>query len=47
MDKIINWSIFAHPINWLILFLMVFIFGIGLHFVLSHLTGGPPPQPQQ
>lgn len=34
--KIINWDIVSHPLNWVTLFLMVFFFGIVLHFVLDH-----------
>jgi len=35
--EIINWRIAGHPMNYLTLFLMVFIAGIGLHFILTHL----------
>jgi hypothetical protein len=34
--KIINWDIVSHPLNWVTLFLMVFFFGVILHFVLGH-----------
>lgn len=34
MDKIINTRILSHPLNWLTVFLMVFIGGIAIHYVL-------------
>lgn len=37
--EIINWRIVAHPMNWVVLFLMVFIAMIFLHFVLGAVTG--------
>jgi hypothetical protein len=33
--EVINWRIVSHPLNWLTLFLMVFIAGIAIHFVLT------------
>jgi hypothetical protein len=38
MESPINWRIVGHPLNWVTLFLMVFIAAIGAHFVLSHYT---------
>jgi len=38
--EIVNLAILKHPMNWVILFLMVFLAGIGLHFVLLHFSGG-------
>lgn len=35
--EIINWKIASHPMNWLVLFLMVFIGGILAHLLLEHL----------
>lgn len=32
---VINWKLISHPLNWVILFLMVFIAGIGIHFILE------------
>jgi len=32
--KVINWEIASHPMNWITLFLMVFIASIAIHFVL-------------
>lgn len=36
--QIINAELISHPINWVTLFLMVFIAGIALHFLLTHIT---------
>jgi hypothetical protein len=35
--EIVNWKIVAHPMNWVTLFLMVFIFGIVAHLLLANL----------
>lgn len=35
MDKVINFDLIKHPMNWLIVVLMVLIAGIALHFVLD------------
>ena len=35
--EIINWRIVGHPLNWLTVFLMVFIAGIAIHFILQSL----------
>ena len=39
-----------HPLNWVTLFLMVFIAGIAIHFVLSHVqflaVSTPEPAPK-
>jgi hypothetical protein len=34
--EIINWGLIKHPINWVILFLMVFIAMTALHLGLRH-----------
>lgn len=34
--KILNWELISNPLNWVILFLMVFIAGIGIHFITNH-----------
>jgi hypothetical protein len=39
--EIVNWRIVSHPLNWVTLFLMVFIAGIAVHFVLT-LVGQTP-----
>lgn len=42
--QILNWKILSHPINWVVLFLMVFIGGIAVHFILRGLgSTGPAP----
>lgn len=38
---VINWNIISHPLNWVILFLMVFIAAIALHLVLNNLPTVP------
>lgn len=38
---VINWKLISHPLNWVILFLMVFIAGIGIHFILNALGAEP------
>jgi len=35
--EVINWKIVASPLNWAILFLMIFIAGIAIHLVLANL----------
>lgn len=42
--EIVNWKIVSHPMNWVILFLMVMIAGIGIHFIVRGLGAtGPAP----
>jgi hypothetical protein len=33
--QVINWRLISNPINWVTLFVMVFIAGIALHFALQ------------
>lgn len=40
--EIINWNIVSHPVNWVVLFLMVFIAAIALHFILSSFATPAP-----
>jgi hypothetical protein len=35
MDKVINWGLLSHPMNWLIVVLMLLIAGTAAHLVLS------------
>lgn len=42
--EVVNWRIVSHPLNWLTLFLMVFIGGIAIHFVLQHVGMLPASQ---
>lgn len=35
MDSIINWSLLKHPINWIMVLLMIIIAGAAFHFVLT------------
>lgn len=35
--EVVNWKIASHPMNWIVLFLMVFIAGILGHLLLTHL----------
>jgi hypothetical protein len=39
--EIINTSLISHPVNWVIIILMVMIFGIGLHLVLDFYNVNP------
>jgi hypothetical protein len=34
--EIINWKLISHPLNWVVLFLMIFIFLAGLNLVLRY-----------
>ena len=44
--EIINLRLMSHPLNWITLFLMVFIAGIAFHFILVGL-GMQPASSQQ
>ena len=33
--EILNWPLMTHPMNWVILFLMVLIASIALHLILN------------
>lgn len=33
--EVINWRIVKHPLNWITVFLMIFIAGIAIHFILQ------------
>lgn len=41
MPEIINFELAKHPMNWVIIILMVMIFGIGLHLVLDYYNINP------
>jgi hypothetical protein len=41
LDKVINTELLSHPLNWVIILLMVMIFGIGLHLVLDYYNISP------
>ena len=34
--EVINWRLVTHPLNWVTVFLMVFIAGIAAHFILTY-----------
>lgn len=40
--EFINWKLASHPLNWVIVFLMVFIFLLGVHLVVDF-TQRPKP----
>jgi len=42
MDKIINFELLKHPLNWIIVILMVFIAAIAFHFFLQYQVGTNP-----
>lgn len=33
--RILNWELLSHPMNWVVIFLMLFIGGIGITLVLN------------
>ena len=37
--EIINWKLASHPMNYIIIFLMFFLFALGAHFVRAFLNG--------
>lgn len=39
----INWGLIKHPMNWIVILLMVFIGGATIHYILQWQTGGNPP----
>lgn len=39
--EVINWRIVGHPLNWLTVFLMVFIAAIAVHLTLTLLGQAP------
>lgn len=41
--QIINWDLASHPMNWITLFLMIFISSIVLHLILSSLAPEEKP----
>jgi hypothetical protein len=42
MDKIINFQILKHPMNWIIVIMMVLIAGIAFHFFMQYQVGTNP-----
>jgi len=38
MDKIINFAILKHPMNWVTVILMVLIAGVALHLIMKYQT---------
>jgi hypothetical protein len=45
--QIINWSLIKHPMNWVILLLMIVIAGITIHIVLDFYNVNPAPATQK
>lgn len=39
--EIINWRIVGHPLNWLTVFLMIFVAGIAIHLVMQAFGAAP------
>lgn len=37
MNKVINWDLLKHPLNWLTVILMVMIAGAAFHFLQQHI----------
>lgn len=42
--EVINWRIAAHPMNWITVFLMVFIFFVAVHLTFGLFGGINPKQ---
>jgi len=40
--QIVNWNLLKHPMNWVIVTLMVLIAGIVFHFFVAYKTGSNP-----
>jgi hypothetical protein len=36
MDKIINFGLLKHPLNWVIVVMMILIAGIAAHYILTY-----------
>jgi len=43
--RVVNWNLMRHPMNWVTIWLMLFIAGIALHLILQGL--GIRPQAAQ
>lgn len=41
---IINWELLKHPMNWIVVTLMVLIAGIAVHFYLNYQVGSNPAE---
>lgn len=39
MGKVINWPLLSHPMNWIIVLLMVLIGGAGAHLLAQYYQG--------
>lgn len=39
---ILNWELLKHPMNWVVVTLMVLIAGIAFHFFMAYQTGSNP-----
>lgn len=44
MESPINWRLVLHPLNWVTVFLMVFIAALGVHFICGYLKTLQAPQ---
>lgn len=44
--ELINFSIIKHPLNWVIVILMVLLFGVALHLVLDFYNVTPAKEKQ-
>ena len=47
MESPLNYRMIAHPINWVVIFLMLVLAGIAGHLVLQLLGMTPTPAPSQ
>jgi hypothetical protein len=40
---ILNWQLLKHPMNWIVVTLMVLIAGVAMHFILQYQSGTVKP----
>lgn len=45
MDKIINWQLIFHPVNWLIIFLVLYFCALLAKLIYDSATTGQSPIP--
>lgn len=43
IDDVVNVKLLLHPVNWLIVWVVIMIFGLGLAMVTGHIGQSQPP----
>lgn len=43
--EVVNWRLISHPMNWVVLFLMVFIAMMLVHFVMAYMVSPKTSEP--